>query len=473
MTPAMGRIASAALLAATLAGCAAIGEKYARPEVPVPPNWLGRPVAAATAAWPDPHWWQAFQSEELERLMAEAQANNYDLKAAIARVAQARANLQIAGAALYPVVTVQGSAARDKPSRGKAANSFSVGPALAYEIDIWGRNRYGREAADAALASSRYAQEVVRLALTADVATTYFQILSLNDRIRVAQDSLANAQRLLALIEAQKGAGRVSAFELEGQRTQVANAQAAIPPLLQSRQVARDALAVLLGRNPEETAISDASLRPLPAPAVPLGLPSALLERRPDIRQAEADLISANADIGAARAALFPQLDLSARGGVAAAALSRLFDSGSGFYSIGLDLLATIFDGGKLSGQVDLALGVKQELVENYRGFVVSAFRDVEDALAGIDQFALQEQAQQEAVVHAREAYRLAEIRYKAGSADYLTVLDAQRTLINAEAAVDPVRLARFTSVVGLYRALGGGWNEAATAAASAETQRP
>jgi NodT family efflux transporter outer membrane factor (OMF) lipoprotein len=259
-------------------------------------------------------------------------------------------------------------------------------------------------------------------------------------------------------VEAQRRAGKVSGLEVERQRSQVATTEAAIPPLLQQLQMTRDALSVLLGKNPGEVEIVQESLRPLSLPAVTPGLPSELLERRPDIRRAEADLISANADIGAARAALFPSVSLSAEGGYARANLSTLFKRGSGFYSFGLDLLATIFDWGRLSGQVDVTKGRKEELVAAYYQSIVSAFRDVEDALAGIEQFSEQEKVQQEAALHAREAYRIAEIRYRLGAADFTTVLDAERTLLNAEAAVDPARLARFTSFVGLFRALGGGW---------------
>lgn len=460
------------LLLALLTGCTALGDKYQRPELAVPANWLDQPVKPDTSAWPDREWWTAFGSEELSRYIAEAQANNFDLQAAAARVAQARASRQVAASALYPTLTLGAGASRAKPAGGRSASSFSIGPDVAYEADVWGRNRFGVDAADAAVLSSEYDRETVRLALTADVATTYLQLLSFNDRIRVARDNLANARRLMSLIDVQKDAGKVSALEVESQLTQVASAEAAIPPLLQGRRVAQDALAVLLGRHPGALAPTEASLRPAVLPAVPLGLPSQLLERRPDIRRAEADLVAANADIGAARAALFPRLDLSARGGFVAAAVGRLFDSGTGFYSLGLDLLATIFDGGRLSGQVDVARGRQQELVANYRQSVVSGLREVEDALVGVEQLGVQEKAQQEVVTHARESYRLAEMRYKAGATDFLAVLDAQRTLINAEAALDPVRFARFSSAVELYRALGGGWEEAPQSAA-ADAARP
>jgi NodT family efflux transporter outer membrane factor (OMF) lipoprotein len=198
-----------------------------------------------------------------------------------------------------------------------------------------------------------------------------------------------------------------------------------------------------------------------PPPAA-LGVPSELIERRPDIRRAEADLRSANANIAVARAAFFPSLTLSASGGYASNTLNTLlFNFGQGgFVALGVELLGTIFDGGRRAGEVDFAQARKVELAENYRQTVVIAFREVEDALAGIRYFAAQEQAQQQAVSHAREAYRLAEIRYKGGAVDFTTVLDAQRALLAADSAVDQTRFSRFASVVALYRALGGGWQE-------------
>jgi len=439
-------------------GCALVRETYRRPEIAAPAAWLGKAPGAEPTGWPDREWWKCFQSEELDRLITLAQENNYDLKAAVARVAQARASVRIAGAGLYPALAFSAGAQRSKVGDSGPNNAFSIGPQASYEIDIWGRNRFTRDAAEAALLSSTYAQEVVRLTLTADVANTYFQAISLSDRIRVTRDNLANARRLLDLVEAQRHAGKVSGLEVERQRSQVSTIEAAIPPLLQQLQQTRDALAVLLGKNPGEVEITEESLRPLSLPAFTPGLPSELLERRPDIRRTEADLISANANISAARAALFPSISLSGQGGYSSVDLSKLFEPSGSMYSFGIDLLAKIFEGGRLSGQVDLVKGRKEELVAAYYQAIVSAFRDVEDALAGIEQFSEQEKAQQEAALHAREAYRIAEIRYRLGADDFTTVLDAERTMLSAEAAVDPARLARFTSFVGLFRALGGGW---------------
>ena len=450
------------LLAAGLSGCAAVTvEPYERPPLAAPAAWLGQ-TAETAAGWPEREWWKAFASAELETLIANAQANNYDLRAAAARVAQARANARVVGASLWPELTAAADAAHARAGRAGGRDSYALAAQVSYEVDLWGRNRSAALAADLAVASSEYAREVVRLALTADVASVYFVLLSLNDAIRVAEQNLDYARRLLELVRTQRDAGRVSMLEVERQETLVASVTAAIPPLEQQRQVALDALALLLGRHASEVQLAGTSLRMLSPPPAVLGVPSELMERRPDIRRAEADLRSASANITAARAALFPSLILSAEGGFVSATVGTLFNAGKSFSILAAELIGTIFDGGRLSGRVELAEARKAELVETYRQTVLVAFQEVENALAGIRHFAAQEQAQQQAVGHAREAYRLAELRYRAGAVDFTTVLDAQRALLAAESAVDQTRFARFASLVGLYRALGGGWQDEA-----------
>lgn len=451
-------------LCSLASGCALVGEKYQRPTVPVPAAWQGG--NATPTAWPDYKWWQGFQTTELNRLIEEAQNNSHDLKAAAARVTQARAVARIAGAPLYPAVTVEGDASRanvsNKSNPGSARvgmfNSYRVAPQASYELDIWGANKFASEAADDALLASIYGQEMVKLTLTADVARTYFQILSLNDLLDDAQRNLENARNALDVVEAQKAAGRLSTFEVERQRSQVASAEATIPPLLLQQRAAQNALAVLLGKAPGELTIAATSLRTLAIPEVPLGLPSELMARRPDIRQAEMNLIAANANVGAARAALFPSLTLNAVTGIAANSFGGLSRSGAGFHAISLAVLATIFDGGRLDGQLDLAKARKLELAEAYQQSIISGYRDVEDALAGIKQFSAQESGQIDAVTHARETYRIADLRLRSGATDFTAVLDAQRTLLAAETVADQARFNRFSSAIDLYRALGGGW---------------
>lgn len=463
MKPALPLLLAAALV---LGGCA-VGDPYRKPEATPPAGWRG--AAPPVTAWPEADWWKRFGSPELDGLIAEAETGNLDLRAAAARIAQARAGLQIAGANRYPQVTVAGDVDRStRAGDGNAASTSNLVGRVGYEVDLWGGIRYGIDSRDAAVRASEFDREALRLTLLGDVAATYFQVLTLRDRLRVARDNLANAERLLKLVETRLRLGRGTRLEVERQRTTVAALRAAIPPLEQQARVAEDALAVLLGRPPQSMRIEAESLRPLALPQPSLGLPSELLERRPDIQRAEADLIAANADIGVARAALYPNLTLTGRGGLQGSGLSNLFGGDRLFWGIAAAVFGTAFDGGRLSGEVDRTRAREAELLENYRKTVLTALREVEDALAGVEQFALQEQAQQEAAERAREAFRLAERQFRLGAADYTTVLDAQRALILAEAAVDPVRLTRFTATVDLYRAAGGGWTAPAAAAAAA-----
>lgn len=446
----------AMLLGLALAGCATQADRYQRPGVDAPARWTGQ---SATETWPDRNWWAVFGSDELDTLVADAQTANHDIRAAAARVEQARANAALAAAGLYPTLTLGADAQRSKTGGKSASTSYTFGPQASYEIDLWGGRRDAAQAGDAALMASEFARETVRLGLTADIANTYFLLLSLNDRLRVAEENLAVAKRLLDLLSIQQQAGRTSTLELERQRSQVASTEAAIPPLRQQRLAARTALAALLGRSLDTAPDPQGSLRTLRLPTAGGGLPARLVERRPDVRSAEASLMAANANVGAARAAVLPNLTLSALGGTRAATTGALFGAGTGFYALSAALVGSIFDGGQRRAQVELATAQQRELVEFYLQAVINSFREVEDALAGIEQFAVQEELLVAAAKSAREAFRMVDVRYRAGADNYLTLLDAQRSLLAAESAVDQARLSRFTSLTGLYRALGGGWD--------------
>ncbi len=453
------------LCSALLSGCMLIGEKYERPTTAMPAGWEGG--SGDQARWPDPKWWESFHADELNRLIDDALKSSHDLRAAAARVAQARANVRIVGAPLWPTVQVGASATRVRSTGLSTANApsntafsaYSTVPQVIYGLDIWGVTTFAKEAASDALVASTYAQEVVRLTLVADVASTYFQILELNDQLDDANRNLDIARKTQDLVNEQKRGGRLSAFEVERQSSQVSTAEASVPPLVQQLRAAHHALAVLLGKNPDDITLITSSLRNLPIPEVPLGLPAQLLERRPDIRQAEMNLIAANANIGAARGALFPTFTLNGIVNSTRTVFSPALTASTYTQSIGLNVLATIFDGGRRLGGIDLAKAQKAELVETYQQAVVSGLRDVEDSLSGIQEFTLQEEAQRQALAHAREVYRIADLLLRSGATDFTAVLDAERTLVSAETSADQARLSRFSAVVNLYRALGGGWN--------------
>ncbi|MET3132033.1 multidrug efflux system outer membrane protein [Oxalobacteraceae bacterium GrIS 1.11] len=442
------------LLAGLLAACAAPrDDAVTRPAPVLAGAWAG--AVPVGSAWPQRDWWRAYGSAELNALLLQLQDNNTDLQGALARVRQARAGLAVAGADLAPQVAVGAGAVRAKARGADAANLFSITPQLSYGFDLWGGAGAARDAARAALQSSLYAQEALRLSLSAATAATYFEILSLDERMVSARAGLDNARTLLALVQAQADAGKVAALELEQQLGVLAAVGAALPPLAQQRRQKLDALAVLLGRDPSAFALAPASLRGVNLPPVGVGLPSELLRRRPDIGRAEADLAGASANIAVARAAFFPQVTLGAQAGASGATLAGL---SSGTYLVGVNLLATVFDGGRRAGRLEAARGRQQELLAAYSGAILQACADVEDALAGAAQFAAQDALQRQALEHAQQAYRIAEVQYRLGRTGFASALEAQRALLAAQAATDGPRLARFEASVALFLAAGGGW---------------
>jgi NodT family efflux transporter outer membrane factor (OMF) lipoprotein len=451
-----------ALLAALAAGgCAHTqADRYERPVVTAPAGWSGQ---ASAEAWPDSQWWAAFGSPELNDLIAQAQAANHDLRMAAARVEQARANSALATAGQSPVGSLGFGGDRGKDPGKLAASKLTLGPQVSYEVDMWGRKRDAADSGQALLLASEFDRETIRLGLTADVANAYFQILSLNDRLRVAENNRALAKRLLDLLTVQHEAGRVTALEVERQRSLLATTEAEIPLLRQQRVAARGVLAVLLGRPLAQAPDPQGSLHALTLPATRAGVPAQLVERRPDIRRVEANLMAANADVGAARGAVLPNVTLRALGGTGGATVASLL-GGGGFYTLASALAGTLFDGGALQSRVDLAQAQRLERAEQYLQTVVVSYREVEDALAGSEQFAVQEELLTAAAKSAREAYRLTDLRYREGAENFLNVLDAQRTQLSAEAAIDQARLARFNAATALYRALGGGWDGQAVA---------
>ncbi len=458
--------------ALVLAACT-IGPDYAQPQTSSVAAWKEAP--AQPGSWPEPGWWRRFGSPALDAYIVAAQRNNYDIGAAAARVLQADAQLRIAGASLLPIVDATGDVARQRSaSRGSSSSgnrnstSYAAGLAASYEVDFWGRNRSSVTAAKALSTATRFDRDTVALSVTANVAITYFQTIEFYDRLAIARENLANAERVLAVVEARARNGAASPLEVAQQRTVVAQQRASIPPIEQQLSQAESALAVLLGQPPAALAVEPDTLDNLAIPAVAPGLPSELLTRRPDIQNAEAQLVAANADINTARAAFFPSIVLTGQGGFSSLALSSLFDSAGFFYTLAASLTQPIFEGGRLSGQVDLTEARFEELTHVYRQAVVSAFGDVETALVAARQLATQQTLQETAVEQARLAYQLADTRYRAGAVDLLTVLDAQRTLFQASDQLAQIKSARLRNQVDLFRALGGGWDMA-----TAEKQAP
>ncbi len=437
----------------------------------MPPAWSS-PVSKVSAAgnvdvWPAPDWWRSFQSAELDGLIAQAKTDNLDVAAAAARVLQAEAQLRVAGASLLPRVdldanvkprgpTSNGIGGSEHGSSQRTSAELSIN--TSYELDFWGKNKDNAEAARSQLNSSQYARETIALTVTSGVASTYFQVLALRDRIALARQTLDSAQQVERVVEAKARYGAVSALDLAQQRSQVAAQQAAIPPLELQEKQSLNALALLLGRNPEGFQVKATSLAGIALPTIGAGLPSGLLTRRPDVKEAEANLLAANANLLAARAAMLPDIDLSAKVGVEVIA-SSLTTAGIGAaYALVASLAQPIFDAGQLRGQKDVAAGKQIELVQTYRSAILSALSDVENALASIDSVRSQLQYLDDQRQQANAALALSQTQYRAGTSELLPVLDAQRNLFQAQDQATQTSLAQFQAAVSLYKALGGGW---------------
>lgn len=449
------------LLAGSLTGCAG-GPSPAPPQVKSPTRW--EYAGKATAVWPKANWWHAFDSRQLDSLVKEAMAQNHDLGAAVARVRESEAGARIAGAPLYPNVGANGSIGRERDPLGRVGSSPATVTDLqlkaSYEVDFWGKNRAAANAAGARVIASRYDAETVALTLVSDVASTYFEVLALRERVHLARQSLANAMNVLRVLEARRRMGTNSDQRVAQQRSAVATQRATIADLVEQEQQAVNALAVLLGRPPEALQVQGKSLQAVQLPPVVAGLPSGLLKRRPDLRKAEADLKAAKLDVVAAHAARFPSITLTAAGGVASLALDSVLSPASLLFNLAASATAPLFEGGKLAGEEDLARARAQELTQSYAQTVLGAFRDVEDALSAVHQTQIRYNYSQQAYTSARKAYHVAELRHRAGLVDYLTVFEAQRTMFEAEDAMVVTNLARYDASIALYQALGGGWGE-------------
>jgi NodT family efflux transporter outer membrane factor (OMF) lipoprotein len=457
-----------------LGGCLLTGDKP-EPGLDIPQAYDGGPKnpALAEAALPPLDWWRGFRSKELTEVIEEARAANLDIAAAVARIVQADAQSRIAGAPLLPSIGLNGNAARAQQSKttglgnGKpfiddngfaVSNNLTASLTASYEIDFWGKNRALMRAAEEAAVASRYDREVVGLTTVVAAANAYFQVLAAQDLLKVTHENLASATRVLNLIQQRLNAGTASALDTAQQESLVNTQRALIPPLERTLTQNRNTLAVLIARSPEHVRIRGGSLRSIAYPRVTPGLPSELLTQRPDIREAEANLAAANANVYNARAQFLPSINLTGEGGYQSSVLKILMRPESVFFNVAAGLTQPIFEGGKLLGNLDLQKGKQDELLQTYRKAVISAFSDVETALDGIRQTALRERLQLEVVTSSRRAFEISEQRLNQGTIDLVVVLQTQQTLFVAEIAHVQARLEHVQAIVSLYQALGGGW---------------
>jgi NodT family efflux transporter outer membrane factor (OMF) lipoprotein len=440
-----------------LAGCLLTDKPEPGLDIPQSYDRSSPNPAVAEAALPPLDWWRGFRSRELTEIIEETRAANLDIAAAVARIVQADAQARIAGSALLPVVNLNGDATR---AHAAEANSKSVSATLnaSYEIDFWGKNRSALRAAEQSAAASRFDREVVGLSTVVATANAYFNVLAAQDRLQVNRENVASASRVLNLIQQRLNAGTASALDTAQQESLLNTQRAALPSLEQSLTQNRNALALLLARSPESVRIRGGSLRSMSYPRVTPGLPSELLAQRPDIREAEALLAAANANVENARAQMLPSIAITGEGGYQSAVLKTLLRPESALYNVSASLTQPIFDGLRLQGNLDLQKGRQDELLQLYRKSVISGFVDVENALDAIRQATLRERLQRDVVTSSQRAFDISEQRLNQGTIDLVTVLQTQQTLYQAQDNLAQARLAHVQAIVSLYQALGGGW---------------
>ena len=471
------------LLAPALSGCI-LGSERPELNLEVPAAYREAPKSSVDAAVPALDWWRGFRSKELTTLMEDAQVFNLDIAVAIAQVVQADAQVGVSGSPLFPSITGTATAEQEKVSTATAGGgsggggstfaNYNLGLTASYMIDFWGKNRATLYAAEENATMARYNREVVTLTTLVTVADTYFQVLAAQDELRVARRNLAAAERILTLIKQQFTGGTASQLDLSQQEALVSTERAAIPPLEVTLRQNIAALSLLVARAPANFNVSGGALTSIVVPRVTPGMPSELLYQRPDIRQAEAQLASSNFSVESARAAFFPQIQLTASTGVQSAALAALFGPGAWYYTLAAGLTQPIFDGFLLESQLKQAKGVQLQYLQAYRKAVLSAFADVEKALVALSQATLQERLQIEAVTNSRKAFDVSETQLRAGTVNLITVLQTQQTLLIAENTLAQVRLTKLLAASSLFQALGGGWTpDGKLASAQVPVQAP
>jgi multidrug efflux system outer membrane protein len=452
------------VLAVTVAGCA-VGPEYHRPEVTPPKEFRSQIGATEAGSLADLPWWQVFNDKALQALITQALAGNYDLKVAVARIEQARQQVTVARADLWPQVGYQANVAREKSFiplpqlQGNVTyNSFQAAVSAAWELDVWGRIRHSADAATAGLYAAEDVRRGVMLSLVSDVAANYFALIELDRQLAIAQESASVFKQTLDLFTQRFEAGRDSKLGVARAQAAYDSSNAVIALLHRAITQQENAICVLLGTNPRSIQ-RGAQLEQQTMPATPVGLTSDLLQRRPDIMQAEQVMIGANAEIGVAVANYFPRIGLSALYGGQGVDVSDLFKSNFSIWSIAAGLTGPIFQGGRLKATVKAQEAFWDESIAQYKNTVTGAFRETSDALIAQQTLVEQRSALEGQVKANREAVDLATQRYTVGRASYFEVLDAEQSLFPSEDALAQAQRDQLIAVVSLYKALGGGWN--------------
>jgi outer membrane protein, multidrug efflux system len=444
-------------------GCT-VGPDYVRPEIDAPEKYRFAAVEANDLA--NTEWWKQFHDSTLDELIRIALSDNFDVRIAAARVDEFYGSLGVTRSGKFPQVGAEAAVGTARTPPANAADSVRVDAFASWEIDLFGRLRRLTEASRADLLASEEGRRFAVLTLVSTVASTYITLLAVDSQLDIARRTLISREKALKIFEARYRRGATSEFQLSQSRSEYAVTKATIPPLEQAQAQIENALALLLGQNPGPVA-RNSNLESLGMPSVPAGVPSEILERRPDIKQAELNLIAANARIGAAKALYYPSISLTGLYGSVSNSFDTLFSGPAELYSVGAAAVGPIFTGGAISGQVNIAEARQQQTLLAYQRAIRTAFGDVENALIASQKSREALAAQQERVEAMRDYSRLANLRYDNGYSGYLEVLDAERGLFSAELDYTQAKSDTYSALVDLYKSMGGGWVVDAAAVAA------
>ncbi len=457
--PALLRVS---VVLALSAGCIT-GPNYQKPAVPTPSTYRGGSATPNVASFSDQKWWDVFQDDALRDLIRAALQQNYDVRIAAARIVEARAQLGIVRADQLPEIVAQASAVSQRTPQIAGRPAVETSPtqlnlSLGWDLDFWGKFRRATESARATLFSQEWAQRQIVSSLVSDVASAYFQLRAQDLELEISRQTLASRTDSLRLTRLLADRGATSMLDVRQAEQLVFGAGATIPDLEQSIEQQENFISILVGKNPDSIVRGRTLVDQPRPPEIPEGLPSSLLERRPDILQAEQQLIAANAQIGVAKAQYFPQISLTAAGGVQSSALTRLFSGPAALWTLGAAALQPVFEGGRIRNGVKVAEARAEEATLIYQRTVQEAFREVSDALVGYRKSQEVRIQQEQLTTAAEDATKLSNMRYRGGAASYLEVLDSETRFFSARLALAQAELRELQSLVQIYRSLGGGW---------------
>ena len=462
-----GKLLTVIVGSAMLVGCM-VGPKYHRPAVQTPNSFRdpadNPQLQVQTASYADLPWWKVFQDPKLQELIRTALRQNYDLQVATERINAARAQLAVTRSSLFPQISGNANFSGGKENVIQSRSNFLTLTAdAAFQLDFFGRLRRANEAARAQLLATEDARQVIALTLVSDIASDYFTLLQLDLQLTITRETVKTQTDSVKLTQLRLDHGVATKLDVLQAQQVLDTANAAIPDL--ERQIAQeeDAMSILLGNYPQDIARGIPLVEQTLPPEVPAGLPSSIIERRPDIREAEQNLIAANADIGVAKAQFFPQISLTGSGGGSfgrSSTFSSLMTTQLGIWSYGAQVSQPIFTGGALKGSLHLAESQHQQALISYREAIQHSFGEVSDALIGYEKLHQVRTRQQDSVADLQETVRISTLRYKGGTTTYLEVLDGERSLYGAELTLAAARGDEYRSLVQLYKALGGGWQQ-------------